>query len=94
MSTSQKPDAAEIGQRLKSAIDYVRDCETRVARGEIMDLQGLDKNVIEICDALSKMPPKEAKELEDSMAVLIEKLELLARAMKEQQDKMTGTGGR
>ncbi len=91
--TSEKPDAAQIGKRLKSTVDYVRDCETRVIRGEIMDLQGLDRNVIEICDAIATLPPKDARDLEASMSALIEDLEKLARAMKEQQDKMTGTGG-
>lgn len=89
---SPKPDAAEIGKRLKSAIDYVRDCEARVAKGDIMDLQGLDQNVIEICDAIAKLPPKEAHDLEASMSVLIERLEQLANAMKGQHEKMVATG--
>jgi hypothetical protein len=87
-----KPDADEIGKRLKSAIDYVRDCEARVSRGEIMDLQGLDRNVIEICDAIANLPPKEARDLEDTMSVLIEGLENLAAAMKDQQEKMSSPG--
>ena len=62
-------------------------------RGEIMDLQGLDKNVIEICDAIATLPPKDARDIEASMSTLIEDLEKLARAMKDQQDKMTGTEG-
>jgi hypothetical protein len=86
------PTSDELATRLKGILDYVRDCATRVHRGEIMDLQGLDKNVIEICDAIAELPPEEARALEDKMSVLIEELERLARSMKDQQDKI-GAGG-
>lgn len=88
--TGEKPTADDIARRLKSSIDYVRDCETRVTRGEIMDLEGLDKNVIDICDAIAALPREEAAPLEPTMTKLIAGLEQLARAMKEQQDKLTG----
>jgi hypothetical protein len=88
----QKPDAGEIEARLKSITDYVQDCERRVIMGEIMDLQGLDKNVIEVCDALANMPPAEARALEEKMARLIEKLEVLAGSMKQQQEKYQAAG--
>ncbi len=87
-----KLDAEAISQRLKSVNDYVRDCQRRVSLGEIMDLQGLDNNVIEICDAIAGLPQKDAQVLESRMSELIEGLEYLARAMKEQQDKMEGKG--
>lgn len=83
-------EKAQIEQRLKSINDYVADCERRVLRGEIMDLQGLDKNVIEICDAIAELPAEEARDLEPRMADLISGLEVLAKAMKDQQDKMGG----
>lgn len=89
--TAEKMTADDIAKRLKSSIDYVRDCETRVTRGEIMDLEGLDKNVIEICDAIANLPRDQATPLEATMTRLIEGLEHLARAMKEQQEKLTGT---
>lgn len=83
-----KANAAETGKRLKMIIDYVRDCQARVTKGEIMDLQGLDKNVIEVCDAIAKLPKEEGGALEDQMGVLIDSLEVLARTMKEQNDKI------
>lgn len=85
---SPKPDATEIETRLKSLIDYVNDCERRVVKGEIMDLQGLDRNVIEICDALTSLPRPEALALEDRMAILIERLDALAASMRAQQEKI------
>lgn len=87
-------DADAVGQRLKSIIDYVHECERRVNKGEIMDLQGLDQNVMEICDALAGLQPAEGKPMESQMTQLIDGLEVLARAMKEQQDKFISAGGR
>lgn len=81
-------NSKEVADRLKSIIDYVQECERRVAQNELMDLQGLDRHVIEICDAISKFPQKEASAMEAQMSVLIERLERLAQAMKEQQERV------
>ena len=85
---------ADVTRQLNAIIDYVRDCESRVARGEIMDLHGLDRNVVEICEAIAALAPIDAKQTEQRMAVLIDDLEKLARGMKEQQDKLAASGGR
>lgn len=77
-----------MAKRLRMIVDYVRDCRMRVSKGEIMDLQGLDKNVISICDAIAKLPENEGRALESQMSGLIDSLEELAQAMKEQQDKL------
>jgi hypothetical protein len=84
--TDKAKETTEVATRLKKIVDYVRDCQARVTKGEIMDLQGLDKNVIEVCDAITSLPEKDSQELEGQMAQLIESLEVLARTMKEQQD--------
>lgn len=76
----------ELAKRLKSITDYVRDCERRVTQGEIMDLQGLDNNVAEVCDLIASMPPKEGQELESQMTILIGSLETLADAMRKQDE--------
>ncbi|MCE9508351.1 MAG: hypothetical protein K8R48_08605 [Alphaproteobacteria bacterium] len=85
-------EAAEIGRKLKLIIDYVRDCQTRAMKGEIMDLQGLDDKVIAICDAIAELPEEEGQPLESQMSVLIESLEVLVRTMREQQDVFVDTG--
>ena len=84
-------DAATVGKRLKGIVDYVRDCQARVTKGEIMDLQGLDKNVIEVCDAIAHLPEEDGKTLETQMTQLIDSLEVLARTMKEQQDNFNAS---
>lgn len=90
--TNNLKTAADIGKSLKSIVDYVRDCQARVTKGEIMDLQGLDKNVMQVCDALATLPEAEGKALESQMTQLVEALEVLARAMKEQQEKLEAAG--
>lgn len=80
-------NSEKVAQRLKSIIDYIQDCERRVAKNELMDLDGLDRNVIEICNAITTLPQDEASKLEGQMSVLIENLERLAQAMKDQQDR-------
>ncbi len=92
--TGESSGAAAVGQRLKTIVDYVRDCRTRVNKGEIMDLQGLDKNVISLCDDIANLPEEESRAMEGRMSGLIDSLEELAQAMKEQQDKLGLTGGK
>lgn len=86
--------ASEIGKKLKTIVDYVHDCQARVTRGEIMDLQGLDKNVVEVCDAIARLPEKDGQALEGQMAQLIDSLEILARTMKEQYDRFNPSEAR
>jgi len=78
----------ELATRLKATIDYVRDCDRRVSQGEIMDLQGLDDTVVEICDSIAELDEAEGQSLEPQMATLIKGLEQLAETMKEQEEKM------
>ena len=87
-----KPDAGELHERLKAIVDYVRDCQRRVSQGDIMDLKGLDQNVLEICDSIAALPPEEGRKLEDQMSALIEDLETLANNMRAQQEKMEAEG--
>lgn len=89
-----KLDQAAIGPELKALLNYVQDCDRRVNRGEIMDLSGLDRKVIILCDAIAHMPQSDAVGFEPQMNELIKGLETLATSMKEQQAKMTaGSAG-
>ncbi len=88
--TGKALSVAEVGKQMKGIIDYVRDCQARVTKGEIMDLRGLDKNVIEVCNAIARLPRKDGESLEGQMNQLVESLEILARTMKEQQARIEG----
>lgn len=83
-----KPDSQELTKRLTSIIEYVRDCERRVNQGEIMELDGLDRNVLELCDGIGTLPQEQGKLLELQMSILVQDLEKLANAMREQQKKI------
>ena len=90
MSTNAAADSQEVADRLKQVTDYVKDCDRRVSRGEVMDLQGLDKTVMEICDAMAQLPEEETEKHEAAMSALIKDLETLAKSMKAQQDMEDG----
>ncbi len=91
MTQPQIPeDNDDIGAQLKMVLDYVKDCDRRVHMGEIMDLDGLDDKVMDICDRVSQLSQDEAQEYEDQMGVLIKELEKLAKSMQEQQAKIDG----
>ena len=90
ISNNAAADSQEVADRLKQVTDYVKDCDRRVSRGEVMDLQGLDKTVMEICDAMAQLPEDEAQKHEAAMSVLIKDLEALAKSMKAQQDMEDG----
>jgi len=79
-------EALNLDKELKQTSDYVRECEARITKGEMMELQGLDKTVIDMCDRISNIPSEEAKELEEKMALLIKALETLANTIKEYQE--------
>lgn len=84
--TDSAHDILPLPDRIRRITDYVRDCEVRVNRGEVMDLQGLDSNVAEVCTVLADMPLDDARRLEGQMGKLIDALDLLALAIKQQQD--------
>jgi len=92
MTDTSAPDQSELAKRLRSVTEYVRDCERRVSLGEIMDLGGLDRNVVEICTGIAGLPQEEGQALEKQMSQLIEDLERLADTMRVQQNKVAAEG--
>lgn len=86
------PTADDVAQQLAAIVDYVRQCEARVLRGEVMDLSGLDKTVMVICGDITRLPGPQARALEPQMHKLVDVLDTLAARMKEQQDQLTGQG--
>lgn len=88
------PDADAIASQLAAVTDYVRQCQARIVRGEVMDLGGLDRTVAAICADIAQLPPQDARAQEPQMQKLVEGLDGLAVAMKEQKERMSGGGGR
>lgn len=80
-------DIETLSARMKAVQDYVADCQRRVSLGEIMDLTGLDKNIMTLCEALASIPQNEALVFESRMKHLIDSLEELANLMRDQHKK-------
>lgn len=87
------PDAAQLNTQLGSVLDYVRQCELRVGKGEVMDLSGLDRTVMQMCEEIMRLPSPQARTLQPRMQMLVEGLDQLAARMREQQAAMGGGAG-
>ncbi len=79
------PDAAALDAQLASVLDYVRQCDLRVGKGEIMDLSGLDRTIMQMCEDIIRLPSPIARNLQPRMQALVEGLDQLAARMREQQ---------
>ena len=86
------PDADALTVQLSSILDYVRQCDLRVGKGEIMDLSGLDRTVMQMCEEIVRLPAPQARALQPRMQMLVESLDLLALRMREQQTAINGAG--
>ena len=91
--TKQTKAAEDIRKEIQTVIDYVRNCETRALKGEVLELQGLDQNVLLICNKIAGLDAPHAKTIEPLMAVLIEVLDRLASTLKNQQDNILTDSG-
>ena len=89
----KKSDAQNIAERLTLVTDYIHDCERRVVRGEIMDLKGLDQNVVDLCNEITAMPRAESQSLEKKMVNLVDSLERLAGVIRHQYEEQQKTAG-
>jgi len=76
----------EIKGKLKRTIDYVRDCSSRVSKGEVMDLTGLDKTVSKMCEDIENLPKEEADNVKDDMAKLVDGLSDLAENIEKYKE--------
>lgn len=85
------PDADALNTQLAAVLDYVRQCDLRVGRGEVMDLSGLDRTVMAMCEDIVRLPAPQARNLQPRMQQLVESLDQLAARMREQK-ALTGGG--
>ncbi len=91
--TKQSDAASSIAKEVQRIIDYVRDCEVRATRGEVLELQGLDQNVLIVCNKIAGLDVPHSKVVEPMMATLIEELDNLASTLKTQQDHIIASSG-
>lgn len=72
----------DMKDRLARTTSYIRECQARISKGEIMDLQGLDKNVGAMCEDIQKLPQEEARALAEKMEYLIQSLDELSQVIR------------
>ena len=80
-----------IEKDLKTQIGVIGEAVSRVKAGVIMNIDGVEQQVAQICEKISALPEGDAQALEQSMAEMIGKLEELAQVLSEFQDK-SGNG--
>lgn len=86
------PDVAELNAQLASVLDYVRQCELRIGKGEVMELSGLDRTVMQMCELIVRLPAPQARTLQARMQTLVEELDRLALGLHAQKAAMDGGG--
>lgn len=77
-------DPADLRRRIESMTAHVRECEVRAARGEMIDLSRLDREVAEFCRDLGRADPESGMALTPLMAEMVGALESLAQTVKDQ----------
>ncbi len=87
--TETADEVQEVETRLKELTGYVSQCSSRVTKGEVPDLNGLDRNVAEACASAEALGSEKARAIAPQMEKLIAELDKLAIAIKEQQDNLT-----
>lgn len=79
--------AEAIEKDLRKQIAVIGEAISRVRAGILMDIDGVEAEVARLCTDINELPPEEGKKLEPSMAEMIGKLEDLAAALSEFQEK-------
>lgn len=76
-----------IEKELRKQIGVIAEATSHVRTGIIMNINDVEKKVALICTTISTLSPEEAERLEPSMAEMIGKLEELAAALSDFQEK-------
>lgn len=79
--------AEAIERDLRKQIGIIGEAITRVRAGVLMNISDVEQEVARLCMDINKLPPGEAQTLESSMAEMIGKLEDLAAALSDFQEK-------
>jgi hypothetical protein len=87
-STSNRAEAL-----LAQVTALVKATATTVARGEVVDLTGLDRIIAGLCADIREMPTAHGSQLAPPLADLMTELDRLAEAMAAQRDQFFSLSG-
>jgi hypothetical protein len=76
-----------IEKDLRRQIGIITEAAIHVRSGIIMNINEVEHHVASICKRISGLAPEESEQLEPAMAEMIGKLEELAAALTEFQEK-------
>ena len=68
--------------------DFITEALERLEKGEVINLSHLDEEVETLCGQAMSLPPADAAKVQEPMALMINKLELLGLALKDFQALM------
>jgi hypothetical protein len=78
------PDAAAITTEIGKTSELIDAFRLRTGEGHLIDLSGLDDRVMDLCKNIEHLPPVESAPLKPIMLVLIDNLNSLVDAIREQ----------
>lgn len=72
-----------ISNEINQLSGYLKTCEHRLNKGEMIDLSALDDKTRQICDAILAIPDEERQEFIPKMQQLITDVEKIAGLLKK-----------
>ncbi|MFV3076164.1 hypothetical protein [Niveispirillum fermenti] len=86
-----RPDAADVAQTLDSLLELLARGEEALAKGEMVDLAGLEREVKPILEAATSLPPPDARSLLDRLEAVSGALDKVAATLERVHgDKLGG----
>jgi hypothetical protein len=85
------PTAADVAQTLDSLLELLARGEETLAKGEMVDLAGLEREVRPILDAATSLPPPDARRLLPQIEAVMAALDKVAGTLENVHgDKLAG----
>lgn len=85
-------DVEQIAARLQELSSFIEDAQTKLNKGEVVNLSHLDGEVEQICEQALKLKPELALKVQPIMATMISRLEELGLALKDFQSNLKPKG--
>lgn len=80
--TESIPPLDVLRTQFEDMIAFVRDADRRVAAGEVLTLDTLDRDVARFCDLLDRADPDISQNIAPLMAEMVSALEDLAQTLR------------
>ena len=82
-------DAKEIERQLEHLTAFVAERRAAVANGESITLEGMEKEILGLCEAVRVSPREQAREFMPRLTKLLTDIHLLGEALTMQRDALT-----